>query len=97
MARPKPKILLEHTDPETYRSEQVLEAESVFAVFYEGKPINLRTLNSLVSYPGPKYKKCSFSSGGSALALAKRLNELFKTDKFTVHELAAGTVYTGKK
>ena len=28
MARPKPTILLEHTDNKTYRSEQVLKAVS---------------------------------------------------------------------
>ena len=90
MARPKPTIILEHTDPKTYRSEQVLEADYIYAVYYEGRPINLRTLNSLVNYPGPKYKKCSFSNPGHAFNLAERLNQLFKTDKFTVWKLTGG-------
>ena len=38
----------------------------------------------LVAYPGPKYKKVSFSNSGHAINLAKKLNSLFKTDKFTV-------------
>jgi len=90
MARPKPTIILEHTDSKTYRSEQVLEADYIYAVYYEGRPINLRTLNSLVNYPGPKYKKCSFSNPGHAFNLAERLNKLFKTDKFTVWKLTGG-------
>lgn len=87
MARPKPKILMEFTDPKSYRSEQILDADAIFAVFHDGKPINLRSLNSLVNFPGPKYKKVSFSNSGHAFNLATRLNKLFKTDKFSVVKL----------
>lgn len=96
MARPKPTIILEHTNPKTYRSEQILEAEDIYAVFYDGRPINLRTLNSLVNYPGPKYKKCSFSNPGHAFNLAERLNKLFKTNKFKVYKLTGGVEVTEK-
>jgi len=44
MARPKPTIILEHTDNQTYRSEQVLKATAVYSVFYKGEAINLRAL-----------------------------------------------------
>ena len=90
MSRPKPKVLLDYTDPKTYKAEQVLEAEAIYAVFHEGKPINLRSINSLVNYPGPKYKKVSFSNPGHAFNLAEKLNKLFKTDKFKVYELTGG-------
>jgi len=90
MSRPKPKILLDYTDPKTYKAEQVLEAEAIYAVFHDGKPINLRSINSLINYPGPKYKKVSFSNPGHAFNLAEKLNKLFKTDKFKVYELTGG-------
>jgi hypothetical protein len=90
MSRPKPRVLLDYTDPKTFKAEQVLEAEAIYAVFYEGKPINLRSINSLVNYPGPKYKKVSFSNPGHAFNLAEKLNKLFKTDKFKVYELTGG-------
>ena len=92
MARPKPKILMEFTDPKSFRSEQLLAAEAIYAVFHEGKPINLRSLNSLTNYPGPKYKKVSFSNSGHAFNLAERLNKLFKTDKFEVVKLTEGKI-----
>tara|TARA_B100001248_G_scaffold254378_1_gene232701 strand:- start:568 stop:879 length:312 start_codon:yes stop_codon:yes gene_type:complete len=92
MARPKPKILMEFTDPKSYRSEQILDADAIFAVFHDGKPINLRSLNSLVNFPGPKYKKVSFSNSGHAFNLATRLNKLFKTDKFSVVKLLQGEI-----
>jgi len=91
MARPKPTIILEHTDSRSYRSEQVLEADAIYAVFFNGKPINVRSLNSLVNIPGPKYKKVSFSNSGHAINLAQRLNKLFKTDGFDVYVLTQGT------
>lgn len=93
MARPKPLILLEYIDPKTYKAEQILEAASIFAVFYQGKPVNLRTLSHLVSYPGPKYKKSSFSNSGAAFNLAERLNKLFKTEDFAVFKLNNGDPY----
>lgn len=94
MARPRPTILLEHTDPKTYKSEQVLKASAIYAVYLEGQPINLRTLNSLVNYPGPKYKKTAFAAPGHAFNLAERLNKLFKTDQFAVFKLKAGEQIT---
>lgn len=90
MARPKPKILMEHTDSNTYRSEQVLAADAIYAVFFDGSPINLRSQHSLIDYPGPKYKTVSYSNSGHAFNLAERLNRKFKTDKFTVHRLTVG-------
>lgn len=91
MSRPKPNVLLEFTDKNTYKSEQVLASEGIWAVYYQGKPINLKSFNSLVGYPGPKYKKVSFSNPGHAINLAKKLNKLFKTEDFSVVLLNAGT------
>lgn len=94
MSRPKPRVLAEITDRQTYRCEQVLAADGIWAVFYDGAPINLKTANLLVQYPGPKYKKVSFSNAGHAKNLARKLNGQFRTDKFTVVLLQQGiTVY----
>lgn len=90
MSRPKPTVLLEHVNKSNYKSEQVLDADGIYAVFYDNQPINLKTSNILVNYPGPKYKKVSFSNPGHAINLSKKLNTLFKTDKFTVVLLKAG-------
>ncbi len=91
MSRPKPNVLLEHVNKTTYKSDQILSSEGIWAVFYDNHPINLKTQNILVAYPGPKYKKVSFSNPGHAHNLAKKLNALFKSDKFTVVLLSAGT------
>ena len=93
MARPKPTIIVEQVD-RNYNTEQILEADAIYAVFYEGAPVNLRSLNTLVNYPGPKYKKVSFSNSGHAFNLADRLNRKFRTDKFTVIKLIQGEVVT---
>lgn len=90
MSRPKPTVLAEITNRVTYKTEQVLGSEGVWAVFYDGKPINLKTSNLLVQYPGPKYKKVSFSNPGHAINLARKLNTQFKTDKFSVVVLKQG-------
>ena len=90
MSRPKPRVLVELTNKTTYKTEQVLAAEGIWAVFFDGAPINLKTSNMLVQYPGPKYKKVSFSNQGHAVNLAKKLNTQFRTDKFSVVLLKQG-------
>lgn len=90
MSRPKPTILLEQVNKTTYKSEQVLASEGIWAVYYNNEPINLKTYNILINYPGPKYKKVSFSNKGHAINLAKKLNRLYRTDKFSVVLLRAG-------
>jgi hypothetical protein len=90
MSRPKPQVLVELANKTTYKVEQVLASEGIWAVFYDNQPINLKTSNLLVQYPGPKYKKVSFSNPGHARNLARKLNTQFKTDKFTVVLLRAG-------
>lgn len=90
MSRPKPTIIIEHVNKETFKSDQVLSSEGIWAVYYNNEPINLKTHNILVHYPGPKYKKVSFSNPGHAINLAKKLNDQFKTDKFTVVFLKQG-------
>lgn len=90
MSRPKPTVLAEQTNRTNYKTEQVLASEGIWAVFYDNKPINLKTSNLLVQYPGPKYKKVSFSNPGHAINLARKLNTQFKTDKFSVVLLKQG-------
>ena len=98
MSRPKPRVLVELTDKATYKTEQVLASEGIWAVFFNNAPINLKTSNYLVQYPGPKYKKVSFSNPGHAINLAKKLNQQFKTDKFSVVLLKEGeTIYPDAK
>ena len=90
MSRPKPTVLLENIDKKTYKCEQVLRADAIWAVFYQGKPFNLKSSNALTNYPGPKYKKVSFSNPGHAHNLAKKLNSLFNCNDFSVYQLTDG-------
>ena len=90
MSRPKPTVVLENINRKTYKSEQVMEADAIWAVFYKDKPFNLKSSNTLTNYPGPKYKKVSFSNPGHAHNLAKKINDLFTSEDFTVVKLTSG-------
>ena len=90
MSRPKPNVLLENINKKTFKSDQILEAEAIWAVFYKGQPFNLKSQNSLGGYSGSKYKKVSFSNPGHAHNLAKKLNSLFGVKDFVVVKLTQG-------
>ena len=90
MSRPKPTVILQHSDKSTYKVDEVLSAEAVWAVFYDGKPINHKNSSLVTNYPCPKYKKVSFSNPGHAKNLAKKLNKMFNDTKFEVYKLTSG-------
>ena len=90
MSRPKPQVILDQTNKVTYKTDQVLASEGIWAVFLDNKPINLKTSSLVSQYPGPKYKKVSFSNKGHAINLCKKLNTQFKTTRFTVVLLQTG-------
>ena len=92
MSRPKPNVLIEYIDKKTQTAEQILEAEAIWAVFYKNKPFNLKSSNVLTNYPGPKYKKVSFSNPGHAHNLSNKLNDLFNCSEFTVVRLISGDI-----
>lgn len=90
MSRPKPKIILEYINKKNYKTEQVLEADAIWAVFFKDKPINLKTNSVVAQQIGPKYKKVSFSNAGHAFNLAEKLNKMFNSNDFSVYKLTAG-------
>lgn len=94
MSRPKPQILLEYTNKKNFKTEQVLDADAIWAVFYKDKPINLKTLSYIAQAVGPKYKKVSFSNSGHAFNLAEKLNKMFNSTEFTVYKLITGEKFT---
>jgi hypothetical protein len=94
MSRPKPTVLLEVTNKKNYRTEQILEADAIWAVFYKDQPINIRITSLVVQHLGSKYKKVSFSNSGHALNLAEKLNKLFNCNDFSVYKLVSGEKIT---
>lgn len=88
MSRPKPRILMTSTNNKTYVSEQVIVVKCFYTVCYDGQPISLKSIHSLLSDQAPKYRKTCFpESPGHALNLAAKLNQMFRTDKFQVFEM----------
>jgi hypothetical protein len=91
MARTQTKILAEMVNKSTYKCDQIVEAAGIWAVVFEGQPINLKTSHYLNNETTPKYKKTSFSNPGHARNLCRKLNLQFKTTKFTVIFMNSGT------
>jgi hypothetical protein len=88
MSRPKPKVLLTHTNSSTYISDQVLAVRAIYTICYDGKPISVKSVHSLLSDQAPRYRRTCFpESPGHAFNLAEKLNALFHTDRFSVFEM----------
>lgn len=69
---------------------QVCEADAVYAVLYQGRPIKVRHHTPGVKYLGYKYGKSMFPSAGHAVRLARKLNEIHNTEDFTVAIMTVG-------
>ena len=91
MGRTQPKVILEIVDKTTYKNDQIVEAAGIWAVFYDGQPINLKSQHYLDAESVPKYKKTSFSNPGHSRNLCRKLNQQFKTEKFSVVFMNSGT------
>ena len=89
-------MLLDITNKKTYKTEQVLEADAIWAVFYKDKPVNLKTTSIIAQDTGPKYKKVSFSNSGHAFNLAEKLNKMFNCTDFSVYKLTAGEKFVNE-
>lgn len=61
---------------------EVLEAERVYTIVYNGRTINLRLLPK--DYGIVRYRRTSFTTKGQANRVARNLNAFFETDLFTV-------------
>jgi hypothetical protein len=72
------------------RVYEICEADAVYAVLYQGRPIKLRTHNPDVKYQGYKYGKSMFPESGHAINLAQRLNSAGNTTDFTVAVMTVG-------
>ena len=82
MARPAPTLICAHTEGD--RVVEVCDADAVYAVLYQGRPIKVRTHNPAQAYQGYKYGRASFQEPGHAVRLARKLNAVHDTDAFTV-------------
>lgn len=91
MSRNHPLVLLESVDKATYKCDQIIASPGIWAVFFSGQAFNLKSQHYLDSEDTPKYKKTSFSNPGHARNLCRKLNAKFKTDKFTVVFMNAGS------
>lgn len=84
MSRRKPTVLQEFVEPNSGKATQVLQSDILYIVVYKNKPFNLKLVNKMFDYPGPKYKKTSFSNPAHAQNLADKLNAMFKSNDFSV-------------
>jgi len=91
MSRPKPTVLISKKELDSYKIEEILDAEGVYAVFYKGSPISIKWGSEFVDDMQPKYRKTFFPSAAHAYNLADRLNEKFETSDFEVFKLDSGT------
>lgn len=88
MARTKPTLICSHRAGDM--TFEVCEADAVYAVLYQGRPIKVRTHNPDLRYQGYKYGKSMFPEPGHAIRLAQRLNSIHGTEDFTVAVMQVG-------
>jgi hypothetical protein len=93
MSRPKPTIIMSNTDKKNFRTKEITKADAVYAVFYEGQPIGVRS-ESYAYQSHRKYYRSTYATPATAINCAKRLNKQFDTDKFQAVKLTGGEPIT---
>lgn len=92
MSRPKPRVLLDHTD-QRWRKLEVITGQGLFVVTYRGQVVGVRTQDMLRNGPF-KYARTTFVNAAHAYRLARRLNKLFHTEDFAVMWCRSGMPLT---
>lgn len=88
MARPPPTVICAHDEGET--TFEICDADAIYAVLHDGKPVKLRKFKETARYLGFKYGKTAFPEPGHALRLAQKLNQVHDTESFTVAVMVVG-------
>lgn len=86
MSRPAPDVELAWVDLDGMETD-VIFADAVWVVCYQGRPITVRRGPEGNRYPGFKYLKSAWPHPGHAFNMADRLNQMFSTEEFTVWEM----------
>lgn len=87
MSRPMPTILDVINNKKLLSTKYVIEVDAVYTVLYDNKLFATK----VEYFNGPfKYKSCTYSTIGAARLNARKLNDEYGTDKFTVHKLHVG-------
>lgn len=86
MVRPSAKIIIK-TEVTDYLGVDILEATSLYAVLYKDQPFNIRQRYWSAQGEMTKYPKIVYPSLAAANNLAKKLNQQFFTEDFTVKKI----------
>jgi len=86
MARPPATTILSR-QIDDFHGIEILNAESLYTVLYQDQPINVKHKYWNAQGEFKKYNKTTYTTANPAENLAKKLNELFFTDEFTVKKI----------
>jgi hypothetical protein len=89
MARPQKRILRQTLQPGTWRQLSVIQSDGFWIVVYRMKPFTLSSeLVDRVFTTSRVYPKLGYANPGHAYSLARKLNDWFNCEDFTVAQVA---------
>ena len=85
--RPQPKIKLQGLKGRSSIEVTVTDESEYWIVVLDDKPINIITQNLAYYKPARKYSRTGGTNRAAIQNIADRLNQYFKTDRFTVKQV----------
>ena len=85
MSRPQQAIITQALH-EQYTYE-VIESQGLWAILYQGQPVNIRRVDDEKLLPVRKYLKTVYPNPGYAHLAARKLNKMFMTEDFKVEKI----------
>lgn len=95
MARPEPLVIQSVESKDL--TWEITQAEKLYIITYQGKPIGVRTLKFGLGKISKKYKKMSYQHLGNAKLTARRFNETFNCQDFAVLDVIDNITITDLK
>ena len=92
MARPAPQVLLTQDSRDRNQSDvhhEITTGEGCWIVMYQNQPFNYTKTTQARLGVTKKYERMAFANRAHAYNLARRLNDLFDTEEFTVWEFGS--------
>lgn len=85
MAKPLVKVVCETAVDDFGKKHIIMQPDNMYVLTYDDKAVVIKTESELAD--GAKYFRTAFAQKGSSVNQAKKMNDMFNTNKFSYKKI----------